>query len=143
MTRNTLMLAAALAAVTAVIVLLLSAGWSLGWWLLAAFLLVHGCVHLFFVMPQTARAAESGRRFGLTPGETHMVGSTLMAAAAIGFLFAALLTIAASGLWGPVIVISSLASLAMLGFFFSRTLVMGVGVDLVLLVVALTGFWRP
>ncbi len=52
MTRNTLMLAAALAVVAAVIVLLLSAGWSLGWWLLAAFLLVHGCVHLFFVMPR-------------------------------------------------------------------------------------------
>ncbi len=72
-----------------------------------------------------------------------MVGSTLMAAAAIGFLFAALTTIAGSGFWGPVVVISSLASLAMLGFFFSRSLVMGIGVDLVLLVVALTGFWRP
>ncbi len=143
MSRDSLLYTLAATAVAAVIAVVIAQGWALGWWLLAAFLLGHACVHLFFVMPQGSRAAQSGRRFGLTQAETHMVGSVLMAAAAVAFLFAALLTVVASGLWGGVMVIACLTSLAMLAFFFRRDLIPGVALDLVLLVVAAGGIWHP
>ena len=51
--------------------------------------------------------------------------------------------LAPAGLWAPAIAIGSLASIALLGLFFHRYLVLGVGIDLVLLWAVLMARWAP
>jgi hypothetical protein len=135
--------AGALAVSAVVIWLLLAAGWQLGWWLFGGFIAVHGWAHMFAVMPTQQQAAAAGRRFGLTSGETRSLTLPLVGVAIIGFLLAGLATVMGSGLWGMLIVIASLASLAALGFYFSRQLILGIAIDLVLLAIVITGVWRP
>jgi len=135
--------AAILAVVAVVTCLLISAGWQLGWWMLGGFLIAHGWAHMFVAMPTVEQAAAAGRRIGLRASETRMLTMPLVGVALVGFLLAALATVMGSGLWGALIVISSLASLALLGFLFSRNLILGVVIDVVLLLVGVTGFWHP
>lgn len=144
MSKNPLLpLAAVLAAVALVIWVLLSMHWGLGRLLLGGFLLVHGWVHVFFAIPEPAQAAAAGKRVGLTARETRLVGTGLAAAVAIGFLLAGLATILPSGLWPALVAISSVASLVLLAFFFSRQLILGVVIDAVLLWVVVAGVWAP
>jgi hypothetical protein len=143
MSKNSLLLAASVAAVGIVIALLVSIGWALGWWLLAGFLVCHGCVHLLFVVPGSAEEAAAGKRIGLTKGETRSIGLSLEAVSAIGFLFAALATLVGSAFWGLLIVVSCLASLALIAFFWSRQFIVGAAIDAILLVVVFAGLWHP
>jgi hypothetical protein len=144
MSKNPLLLFAAVLALIAIaVVLLLSMRWPLGWWLLGGFLVAHGCVHLFFVTPGSYEAAEAGRRLGLTAGETRLIGTVLVAMVAVGFLFAGLTTVVPSGWWSLLVVVSSVASLALLALFFSRQLILGFVIDAVLLAVVVVGVWTP
>jgi hypothetical protein len=132
-----------LVGVAVVTSLLLAAGWQLGWWLFGGFLFCHGWVHFFVVVPTEAQAAAAGKRLGLTAGETRMVTLPLVAATAIGFMLAGLVTVMGSGWWATLIAISSLVSLALLTFFYSRQLILGMIINAVLLAVVVAGVWRP
>jgi hypothetical protein len=132
-----------LAAIAVVTSLLLAAGWQLGWWLLGGFLFCHGWVHFFVAVPTETQAATAGRRLGLTAGETRMVTLPLVAAAAVGFMLAGLATVMGSAWWATLIVVSSLVSLALLAFYYSRQLILGMIINAVLLAIVVAGVWRP
>jgi hypothetical protein len=135
--------AAVLAVIAVVIWLLIDAGWPLGWWALGGFLLCHGWVHLFVAMPPPDKAAAAGRRIGLTAAETRALTLPLVAIATVGFMLAGFATIMASDMWGFLIVLSGLSSLALLTFFFSRQLILGIVIDVAMLAIVVTGFWTP
>ncbi len=135
--------AVVLAGIAVVTSLLLAAGWQLGWWLLGGFIFCHGWVHFFVVVPNEAQAGAAGRRIGLTAGETRMVTLPLVAVAAIGFMLAGLATVMGSGWWATLILISSLVSLALLAFYYSRQLILGMIINAVLLAIVVAGIWRP
>jgi hypothetical protein len=122
---------------------LVSQGWAVGWWLLSAFLVAHGVVHILFVVPDRAELATIGKRVGLTSGEMQSIGTVLGAVVVFGFLFAGLATLLGSGWWGLLVAVSAVASAAMLGLFFSPQLVLGLGIDAVLLFVVVSGVWHP
>lgn len=135
--------AAVLAVIAVVIWLLIDAGWPLGWWALAGFLLCHGWVHIFVAMPPPDKAAATGRRIGLTAAETRALTLPLVAIATVGFMLAGFATLMASGMWGFLILLSGLSSLALLTFFFNRQLILGIVIDVVMLAIVVTGIWTP
>jgi hypothetical protein len=135
--------AGVLAAVAVIIWLLLAMHWALGRWLLGGFLMVHGWIHLFFVMPGPDEEAAAGRRLGLGAHEARVMGSLLIGVVAIGFLLVALATVLPTGFWAALVVISSVASLALLTLFFSPQLSLGMVVDVVMLLIVVTGAWAP
>ena len=143
-TMNTLApFAAGLLGLGVVIWFLVSMGWALGWWLLSGFLVAHGVVHIFFVVPDRAELAAVGKRIGLTGNEMRSIGTVLSAVVVFGFLFAALATLLGSGWWGFAVAVSAVASAAMLGLFFSPQLALGLAIDAVLLFVVVSGVWHP
>jgi hypothetical protein len=125
--------------------------------ILMGVLLAHAAIHLLFLSPHPAIAAgggpwpfEIGRSWALSPmgagtDALRMVGIALIAVIFAGYALAGLsmFKLVPGGLWAPAIAIGSLASIALLGLFFHRYLVLGVGIDVVLLFVALISRWTP
>jgi hypothetical protein len=149
-------LAIVVAAFGLAIFYLISVGNSIGNWLLAAFLIGHGWVHMMYVIPQPqaqARAANgttwpfrldhswlSGSR------SLHGAGLVLVAITVIGYMLAGLATIPVLvpvDLWAPLLFISTLASAALLLIFFNAGLLIGIAIDVGLLVAAALSGWRP
>jgi hypothetical protein len=132
---------------------LLSQDMAAGRWLLAALLIGHGVVHLLFAVPGTS-ATDGGAawpfdmsqswavtRAGLDLGLVRVVGAVLIAITVGAFALAALATvgiIVPSGWWQPTITLGAIASMATLVMFFDPQLVLGLGIDAVLLWVAAT-----
>jgi hypothetical protein len=143
------------------IAVLLQGGNVAGNWLFAAFLLGHGWVHVMYLVPQprATAAAANGSQYpfeldhsralsalGLAPAAQRLLGTLLVAATIGGYLVAALATIPVivpPSAWAGLVVASSVASLALLGLFFNRNLVVGVAIDVVLLAVAVSSVWMP
>ena len=125
--------------------------------MLAAILLAHAAIHLLFLSPHPATAAggapwpfEIGRSWALSPlgagsDVLRILGIALIAVMFAGYVLAGLsmFRLAPGGVWAPAIAIGSLASIALLGLFYHRYLVLGVGVDVVLLWAVLLAHWRP
>lgn len=130
---------------------------QLGAWLLAAFLLGHGWVHIAYVMPGPARQVVPsggfaypfrlehswllGQRSGL-----RAIGIALVAITIVAYALAALATIALlvpASAWAALVVTGTIASAVLLGIFFGPTLILGLAIDLVLLVVAVAAIWTP
>lgn len=153
--------AAAVAVFGIVVAVLLDRHMAIGTWLLAAFLVGHGLVHLLFVMPRptpTAAAANDvefpfdlGRswllsRVGIEGGQPRTVGVALIGAVLVGYVLAGLATI---GLllpmdWWPGLVLASTAASALLiGLFAQLGLLVGLSIDAVLLWVVLASAWSP
>ena len=140
---------------------LLQAGNPIGSWLLAAFLVGHGLIHLMFAVPQKAvqPATAGGPQWafgmdrswllspmGATTGALHGLGMTLTMVTLIGFALAALATIPLllpAALWPALIMISSVASLLLMAVFFHPYLFIGVAIDVVLIWVAVAAVWLP
>jgi hypothetical protein len=147
-------------------VVLLAAGAAIWWllsremvagrWLLAALLIGHGAVHLLFAVP--APSANDGgtawpfdmsqswavTRAGLDLGLVRVIGAFLIAITVGAFALAALATvgiIVPSGWWQPTIALGALASAGTLILFFDPQLVLGLGMDAVLLWVVAAGAW--
>jgi hypothetical protein len=136
---------------------------AIGTWLLAAFLLGHGWVHLMFVMPRPApapAAAASGpvdfpfdlghswstARMGLATSPVRKVGLVLMTVTVAGFMLAALATVGLlipSEWWPSLVLVASIASVLLLGLFFQPGLLLGLAVDAVLLWLVIAAAWRP
>ena len=137
---------------------LLSRDVAAGRWLLAALLIGHGVVHLMFAVPAPATTAggpdwpfDMARSWAVTGASLDLnvaraVGVALIAVVAIGFALAAQSTVGIvvpSGWWPPTVAVSAVASAVLLVLFFEPQLVLGLGIDAVLLAVVATGAWVP
>jgi hypothetical protein len=134
---------------------LLSREMAAGRWLLAALLIGHGVVHVLFAVPAPA-APDGGAEWpfnmaqswaitgaGLDANMVRIVGVALIV---VGFSLAALSTvgiIAPSGWWQPIVAVSAVTSAILLVLFFEPQLVLGLGIDAVLLWVVVARAWMP
>jgi hypothetical protein len=83
---------------------------------------------------------------GLDLNVVRVVGLALIAIVVGGFGLAALSTVGMvvpSGWWQATVVVSAIASAVLLVLFFEPQLVLGLGIDAVLLWVVATGVWVP
>ena len=160
MLLSLLPLAVALVAVGLAISWMLSRGMTLGVWVLAGFLVAHGLVHLMFVSPAPASASAPGATEwpfdmakswlvtgpGLDVNLVRALGLALIAAIVVAFALAGMATagiVVPSGSWRTLVAISAVASIALLVLFFNPQLVLGLGIDAVLLAVVLASAWTP
>jgi hypothetical protein len=136
----------------------LSRDMAAGRWLLAALLIGHGVVHVLFAVP-TPAATEGGAAWpfdmarswavagaGLDLNLVRGIGLVLVAVTVAAFALAALSTvgiIVPSAWWQPTIALGAIASAAMLVLFFEPQLVLGLGIDAVLLWVVMVRAWMP
>ena len=150
--------AVVLAAAGGAIWWLLSRDMAAGRWLLAALLIGHGAVHLMFAVPAPA-ATRGGPDWpfdmarswaitgvGLDLNVVRAVGLALIALVVGGFAVAALSTVgvlAHPGWWQAAVAVSAVVSALLLALFFEPQLVLGLGIDAVLLAVVATAAWVP
>jgi len=137
---------------------LLSREMAAGRWLLAALLIGHGVVHVLFAVPAPA-APDGGAEWpfnmaqswaitgaGLDANMVRIVGVALITVVVVGFSLAALSTvgiIVPSGWWQPIVAVSAVTSAILLVLFFEPQLVLGLGIDAVLLWVVVARAWMP
>jgi hypothetical protein len=137
---------------------LLSRDMSAGRWLLAALLIGHGVVHVMFAVPTPAATGGGAdwpfdmarswaiTRAGLDLNVVRAFGVALIAIVVVGFALAALSTVGVlvpAGWWRATVAVSAVASAVLLVLFFEPQLVLGLGIDAVLLAVVATGAWVP
>ena len=137
---------------------LLSHDMAAGRWLLAALLIGHGVVHVLFAAPMPTATDGAAAwpfdmarswavtRAGLDLNLVRGIGVVLIAVTVGAFALAALSTvgiIVPVGWWQPTIALGAIASAAMLVLFFEPQLVLGLGIDAVLLWVVVTRAWVP
>jgi hypothetical protein len=155
---GTLPWAVVLAVVGGAIWWLLSRDMTAGRWLLAALLIGHGVVHVFFAIPAptaTDGAAawpfEMARswavtRAGLDLNAVRLVGAVLIAITVGAFALGALATVGIfvpARWWQPTVTLGAIASAIVLVLFLQPQLVLGLGIDAVLLSVVATRGWVP
>lgn len=135
-----------------VIWFLLARDAAAGRWLLAAFLIGHGAVHLLFAAPGDSDEwpFDMGQSWlvsgGMDRGAVQATGWVLITVAVIGFAVSALSTVGLAvpaSWWQTTTIASSIASAGALVVFFSPQLVLGLGIDLVLALLAGLGSWLP
>lgn len=149
-----------LAIAAAAIWLLLDRQVVVGAWVLAALLVGHGLVHVLYLVPSPEPAPRKDGRPGhpwpfdlsrswlvaLTGMERGRRIATVGILAIVGFSIAAALAtvgiLPAAG-WPALVAASALLSLVLLAVAFDAQLILGIGIDVVLLAVVVTGAWVP
>jgi len=123
----------------------------------AGFLLAHALIHVAFLTaapPATVggpawpfSTSESWlfTRLGVGPDATRLLALALVATTIAGFSLAALsvIGILPAGIWLPSVAIGAASSMGLLISFFHPWLVLGVGIDLVLIWASLVAGWMP
>ncbi len=146
-----------LAIAGAAIWLLLGRQAVLGAWVLAAVIVGHGLVHaLYLVPPPDPPAGRRGPRWPFDLGRSWLVAlagarrGRRLAALLVGLIVVAAIAAALATVgilpvawWSALVVLTAVASLVLLVLAFEPQLILGVGIDVVLIVVALTGAWTP
>jgi hypothetical protein len=141
----------------AVISWLLRSNNGLGPWLLAGFLVAHGLIHLLFFAPAPASSGSSpswpfdfGQSWlvnaGLDVAIVRIAGAVLVVAIAGVFLLTGLATVnlvVPADWWKALVVISAVVSILTLALFFDPQLLLGLGIDGVLLYVIVSAAWVP
>jgi hypothetical protein len=141
----------------AAIWLLLGRQVVLGTWVLAAVILGHGLVHaLYLVPPPDSPAGSHPPRWPFDLGRSWLVAlagarrgrrlaTLLVGVIAVASIAAALATVGVLPVawWSALVVLAAVTSLVLLVLAFEPQLILGVGIDVVLLVVAVTGAWTP
>jgi hypothetical protein len=136
---------------------LLSRNMAAGPWLLAAVLIGHGVVHTMFAISPAATAGGPEWPFdmarswvvtgaGVDPSVVHTIGMALIVIVAGGFALAALSTVGLvvpAGWWQGAVAGSAATSLVVLVLFFNPQLVLGIGIDALLLGAVATRAWAP
>lgn len=149
--------AIAVAIAGAAIWLLLDRSPALGAWVLAAVILGHGLVHGLYLVPQPdAPAGRTGPSWPFDLGRSWLVvlagrrRGRRIAAVVIALVVgaSALAALATIGLldasaWPALVAVTAVASLILLVVAFDPQLVLGIGIDVALLLVLLTGAWSP
>ena len=125
--------------------------------IIAAFLLIHGAIHLSYLSPRPAATAGGPAwpftlerswilsRFGVSPELLRMLGLALSAVTFAAFVLAALSVVGLipSSLWAPAVALGAGSSLALLVLFFHPWLVLGLAIDAVLLTAVVIADWAP
>jgi hypothetical protein len=125
--------------------------------LVAAFLIAHGLIHLSYLSPPAARTASGPSwpfgledswlvtRASLDPGLARTVGTALVATTVILLVAAGLATVGwlvPQAWWPSLVVAGAVASLVTLALFFHPWLVLGIAIDLVLLWAVVVNSWE-
>jgi hypothetical protein len=137
---------------------LVSHGMAAGKWLLAAVIVAHAAVHLLYFVPAPS-VSGSGTEwpFALANSwpvasaglDVNLVRAVALAASAVlvcAFAVAGLATVGVvvpTSWWPAAVIVGSIASIATLVFLFNPQLVLGLGIDSVLLWVVVANAWRP
>ena len=103
-------------------------------------LLAHGLVHLLYLAPDVPEFSID-RSWLLPAPARRPVALALMAATVAGFALVALAVWGVpglSGLWPALTIGACLLSMALLAAFWDTVLVIGIGIDVALLVIAVT-----
>lgn len=125
--------------------------------IVATFLLAHGLIHALYLAPPPPERTGSAAwpftlerswllaRVGLDTGATRTLGTALIAVTIAAFALAAVgaLGVLPDALWVAAVVIGATASLALLGLFFQRSLLIGMVIDGILLWAVLVAAWGP
>ena len=141
----------------AAIWLLLGRQAVLGSWVLAAVLLGHGLVHaLYLVPPPDPPAGGNAPRWPFDLGRSWLVALAgarrgrrlavlLVGVIVVASIVAALATVGVLPVawWSAFVVLTAVTSLVLLMLAFEPQLILGIGIDVVLIVVAVTGAWTP
>jgi hypothetical protein len=137
-------------------------GWMLardvtaGKWLLGGLLFAHGAVHFLYAAPGPD-ANGAGWPFdmtrswmiagpGFSPSLVRSVGWALIVVTAAGFAAAALSAVGVvipAGWWEPAVIGGAAVSTLTLVLFFDPQLVLGVGINAVLLWMVSVNWWAP
>lgn len=125
-------------------------------WLIAAFVFGHGFAHAMFAFPRPAGSGadypyDLGQSWfvtgaGVDVGIVRVIGIALVIAVVLGFALSALsaLGIVVPTAWWPALVVgSSAASAILLVVGFNPVLVLGFGIDAVLVWVVVSSAWVP
>jgi len=126
-------------------------------WLFALFLAAHALIHASFVAPRPPVSAGGPEwpfdlahswmlsPLGLDGDASRLLGIALIGFTIIGFGVAALSTVGAfgEGVFAAGIVAGSVASILLLALFFHPWLVLGIGIDVVILWAVLVARWSP
>jgi hypothetical protein len=152
-------LAVALVVFGAIVAFTVQRQMTIGTWLLAAFLLGHGLVHVMFAAPPPASANTPGAEFGFDPARSWLVTGhlldigvlkaivvVLVATTIVGYALTALATVGLlvpAGWWVALLVFSTSASAALMVVGLAPGLALGVAIDVVLLAIAVTAAWSP
>lgn len=131
----------------------------LGRWLLAGLLFAHGWVHVMFVFPSPAPAAEGGTEWPFDMGRSWLIrsagldatvvrnlGIVLVVAVFAGFLLTAMSTVGIlvpAGWWSGLVIGSAIGSTLLLGLFVAPALLLGFAVDVALVGLVIASTWRP
>jgi hypothetical protein len=117
--------------------------------LVAAFLVVHGSIHIGYVCGPSWPFQEGDpwpiTLLGLASGSARDDGAALVLVAFLAFLFAAVAAVGPlpARLWRPLVVVGSVASAILLVIFATPWTVPGLLIDVVLLWAVVVGRWRP
>jgi hypothetical protein len=154
-------LAIAIAVMALAVWLMLVNDIGLGPWLLALLVFAHGWVHVMFVFPKPERGGEYAgvgeypfdfdrswliRRQGLETELVRRLGMVVMALTFALSLLAALATVAVlvpAGWWAGLMLGTAAASSLMLLLFYSPALILGFGIDALIVALVLSGSWSP
>jgi len=154
-------LALAVAVIAIAVWLMLVNDIALGPWLLALLVFAHGWVHLMFVFPKPASANNYAgvseypfdfgrswliRRQGLGPGLVKQIGIVVMTVTFALSLLAALSTVGLlvpSGWWAGLMIATAAASTLTLALFYSPALILGFGINALLVALVVSGSWSP
>jgi hypothetical protein len=153
-------LAVGLAVLGLVIAFMLSRGMALGTWLLAAFLLGHGLVHVMFAVPAPAAPAPaSGMEYPFDVNQSWLVTARiadvamvrglvigLVAATVIGYGLAALATLGigvSTSLWPLLVLAATAASAGLMVVGLTPALALGIAIDVALVAVVVSRIWSP
>ncbi len=154
-------LAIAVAVIALVVWLMLVNDIVLGPWLLALLVFAHGWVHLMFVFPKPERGGGYAgvseypfdfgrswlvRRGSLDPRLVRRIGMVVMVVTFVLGLLAAFATVAVlvpTDWWAGLMIAAALASTVMLLLFYSPALILGFGIDALMVALVLSGSWSP
>jgi hypothetical protein len=137
---------------------LLSREMAAGKWLLAGVIVAHGLVHLLFFAPSPA-ATPDGPEWpfdiaGAWPVTSAGLDVNLVRTAALALVVVLIGAFSLAGLstagiavptgwWAPTVVVGAAVSAVVLVALFSPQLVLGLGIDAVLLWVVVANAWKP
>jgi hypothetical protein len=132
---------------------------GLATWMLAAFLVGHGWVHIMFAVPAPAgddAAADAFQvgperswlvtTFGVAVGSVRAVSIALVVAIVIAFMLAGLATVnlvVPQSWWSALVVAGALLSTLLMVLRFGLVLMLGFAINAVLLWVAIVAAWSP
>jgi hypothetical protein len=154
-------LAVGLAAFGATVAFMLQRNMALGPWLLAAFLLGHGLVHVMFAAPAPVPAATAtgpseypfdiakswlvSDRF-IALSTARLLVLAFVAITVIGYLLAAMATVGfvvPQSMWPALVIASTTASAALMVIGLSPGLALGIAIDVALFLVVVSAAWSP